>query len=188
MRYFKLVYDFENDDDYVIVKSSNKAEDYDSKIVKGEVIENWDKDIKFEYNVEDGKILSDYLASDNGWVIVSKKFRDVMKEIGGEDIQYLDINIMNSKTKEEDNTYKVVNVTKHLEALDLENSVYDFFELDDEKILSVEKYALKQDVIKNYNIFKLNDETIPVFVSEKVKDIVEENSLIGFQFLEVKVV
>lgn len=26
---------------------------------------------------------------------------------------------------------------KHLEALDLENSVYDFFELDDEKILSV---------------------------------------------------
>lgn len=28
---------------------------------------------------------------------------------------------------------------KHLEALDLENSVYDFFELDDEKILSVWK-------------------------------------------------
>lgn len=188
MRYFKLVQDFENDDDYVIVKSSNKAEHYDSEIVKGELIENWDKDIKFEYNVEDGKILSDYLVSDNGWVIVSKKFRDVVKEIVGENIQYLDINIINSKTKEEDNTYKVANVTKHLEALDLENSVYDFFELDDEKILSVEKYALKQDVIKNCNIFKLKDETIPVFVSEKVKDIVEENSLIGFQFLEVKVV
>ena len=102
MRYFKLVYDFENDDDYVIVKSSNKAEHYDSEIVKGELIENWDKDIKFEYNVEDGKILSDYLASDNGWVIVSKKFRDVVKEIVGENIQYLDINIINSKTKEED--------------------------------------------------------------------------------------
>lgn len=111
-----------------------------------------------------------------------------MKEVVGENIQYLDINIINSKTKEQDNTYKVVNVIKHLTALDLENSVYDFFELDDEKILSVEKYALKQDVIKNYNIFKLNDETIPVFVSEKIKDIVEENSLIGFQFLEVKVV
>ena len=164
MRYFKLVQDFENDDDYVIVKSSNKAEHYDSEIVKGELIENWDKDIKFEYNVEDGKILSDYLVSDNGWVIVSKKFRDVVKEIVGE-LEYTDD-----------------------EALHLENSVYDFFELDDEKILSVEKYALKQDVIKNCNIFKLKDETIPVFVSEKVKDIVEENSLIGFQFLEVKVV
>ena len=79
MRYFKLVYDFENDDDYAIVKSSNKAEDYDSDIVKGELIDNWDKNIKFEYNIDDGKILSDYLASDNGWVIVSKKFQDVMK-------------------------------------------------------------------------------------------------------------
>lgn len=39
-----------------------------------------------------------------------------MKEIVGENIQYLDINIINSKTKEEDNTYKVANVTKHLEA------------------------------------------------------------------------
>ena len=38
MRYFKLVYDFENDDDYVIVKSSNKAEHYDREIVKGELI------------------------------------------------------------------------------------------------------------------------------------------------------
>ncbi len=188
MRYFKLVYDFENDDDYAIVKSSDKANKYDREIVKGEFVKNWDKDIKFEYSVEDGKILSDYLASDNGWDIVSKKFRDVMKEIVGENIQYLDINIINNKTKEEDNTYKVVNVTKHLKALDLKNSVYDFFELDDEKILSVEKYALKQDVIKNDNIFKLNDETIPIFVSEKIKDIIQENSLIGFQFLEVKVV
>lgn len=188
MRYFKLVYDFENDDDYVIVKSNNKAENYDSRIVKGDFIENWDKNIKFQYDVKEGEILSDYLATDSGWVIVSKKFREVTREIIGKHVQYLDINIINSKTKEEDNTYKVVNVTKHLEALDLENSVYDFFELDDEKILSVEKYALKQDVIKNYNIFKLNDEPIPIFVSERFKDIVEENSLVGFQFLEVKVV
>ena len=43
-------------------------------------------------------------------------------------------------------------------------------------------------MIGNKNIFKLKDDTIPIFVSEKFKNIVEENSLIGFQFLEVKVV
>ena len=150
MRYFKLVYDFENDDDYVIVKSSNKAEHYDSEIVKGELIENWDKDIKFEYNVEDGKIISDYLASDNGWVIVSKKFRDVVKEIVGENIQYLDINIINSKTKEEDNTYKVANVTKHLEALDLENSVYDFFECIRTRAIVGKKNHLYEKIFEVY--------------------------------------
>lgn len=188
MRYFKLVYDFENDDDYVIVTSNKKAEEYDDKLVKGELIKNWDREMKFKYNVEEGKILTDYLASDNGWFIVSKKFRDLMKETIGKSIQYLDINIINSITKEDDNTYKVANVTTLLDALDLENSIYDFFELDDEKILSVEKYALKKEKINNYNIFRLKDESIPIFVSEEVKNIIEENLLIGFKFLEVKVV
>lgn len=188
MRYFKLVYDYDSDEDYVILASSKSAESYDNKIVQGEFIKEWDNSMKFEYNVEEGKILTDYLASDNRWMIVSKKFRDLMKEIVAEHIQYLDINIINSLTKEENNTYKVANVIKHLDALDLKNSVYDYFELDDEKILYVEKYALKKDVIKNCDIFKLKGETLPVFVSEKVKDIVEKNSLIGFQFLEVKVI
>lgn len=188
MRYFKLIYDFENDDDYVVVISDKKAEEYDKKILKGELIKNWDREIKFEYNVEEGKIFTDYLANDNGWLIVSKNFFDLMEDIVGETIQYLDINITNSITKEEYKNYKVANVTTLLDALDLENSIYDFFELDDEKILSVEKYALKREKIKNYNIFKLKDECIPIFVSEKVKEIVEKNSLTGFQFLEVKVV
>ena len=188
MRYFKLIYDFENDDDYVVVISDKKAEEYDKKILEGELIKNWDREIKFEYNVEEGKIFTDYLANDNGWLIVSKNFFDLMEETVGETIQYLDINITNSITKEEYKNYKVANVTTLLDALDLENSIYDFFELDDEKILSVEKYALKKEEISNYDIFKLEGETIPIFVSERFKKIVEENSLVGFKFLEVKVV
>ncbi len=43
-------------------------------------------------------------------------------------------------------------------------------------------------MIENYNLFRLKNDAIPIFVSEKFKNIVEENSLIGFQFLEVKVV
>lgn len=119
MKYFKLIYDFENDNDYVLVKSSDNDDKYDKEIFKGEFIGNWEKDIKFEYNDDEGQVFSDYLASDNGWFIVSKKFCDVMQEVIEEDVQYLDINIMNINTKEENNTYKVLNVTKHLKALDL---------------------------------------------------------------------
>ena len=84
--------------------------------------------------------------------------------------------------------YHVANVCKVIDALDLGNSKYDLFELDDEKILSVEKYALKKEVIKDYNIFKLENDTIPTFVSEEFKNKIEEDNLTGFQFLEVKVV
>ncbi|MDO5292532.1 MAG: hypothetical protein Q4F05_07250 [bacterium] len=70
----------------------------------------------------------------------------------------------------------------------MKKPIYDFYELDDEKILFVEKYTLKKENINNNSIFRLKEEPIPVFVSEKVKDIVERNSLIGFQILEVKVI
>lgn len=111
-----------------------------------------------------------------------------MRIIETDSIQYLDIKIRNSETDKINDTYKVVNVITILDALDLENSKYDLFELDDEKVLSVEKYALRKNMIENNNIFRLKDDTIPIFVSERFKNIVEENSLIGFQFLEVKVV
>ena len=141
----------------------------------------------FEYSNDDGHILTDYLASNNRWLIVSEKLRNLINIIETDSIQYLDIKIKNSETNKINYTYEVANVITILDALDLENSVYDFFELDDEKILFVEKYALKKDVIKNCDVFKLKVDTIPIFVSEKFKSIVEENSLIGFQFLEVKV-
>ncbi|WP_423237339.1 imm11 family protein [Clostridium tetanomorphum] len=54
--------------------------------------------------------------------------------------------------------------------------------------MSVEKYALKKERIQNHHIFKLKGDTIPVFVSERVKDIIVSNNLLGFAFLEVKVV
>ena len=53
-----------------------------------------------------------------------------------------------------------------IDTLDLDNSKYDVFELDDEKIISVEKYALKSSKIVNRHIFRLKDETIPIFISE----------------------
>jgi len=69
----------------------------------------------------------------------------------------------------------------------LEKSVYDEFKLDDNIIISIEKYALKRNPIEDHHIFKLKDDTIPTFVSEEIKNIVEENNFLGFDFLEVRV-
>lgn len=64
---------------------------------------------------------------------------------------------------------------------------YDVFTLGDEKIISVEKYALNNQMVQGHDIFRLKDDTIPVFVSERMKDIIENNSLTGFAFIEVDV-
>ena len=188
MKYYILSYDYENDDEYIIITADNTAEKYNYDMLKGEKIENWDENVMLKYSNDDEHIFTDYIASNNRWLVVSEKFRSLMGRIESDSIQYLDIKIRNSETNKINDTYKVANVITILDALDLENSKYDLFELDDEKVLSVEKYALRKNMIGNKNIFKLKDDTIPIFVSEKFKNIVEENSLIGFQFLEVKVV
>lgn len=74
-----------------------------------------------------------------------------------------------------------------LGTFDMNNSEYDIFEFDDEKIISVRKYALKRSIICDHHIFRLKGDTIPFFVSEQLKSIIENNKLSGFAFLEVKV-
>lgn len=57
-----------------------------------------------------------------------------------------------------------------------------------EKIVFVEKYALKSSEIVNKHIFRLKNDTIPIFVSETLKKIIEDNKFTGFEFLEVDVI
>lgn len=188
MKYYKLIYDFENDNDYIGCTVSDKFNINQYIVCEGKKVDDWNDNTLLEFSSDEGDIESDYLANNYGWLVFSENFKKKMDCLIENDIQYLDIKIRNTKNQSELAGYKVVNVITVMDALDLENSKYDLFELDDEKIMSIEKYALKKDRIVNSNIFKLKDDTIPTFVSEKFKKIVEENNLTGFQFLEIKVV
>lgn len=117
-----------------------------------------------------------------------KKFRELIEDVVEENvIQYLSVNLFDTKDRVENTEYKVANLLDIIDALDLEHSKYDVFTLGDEKIISVEKYALNNQMVQGHDIFRLKDDTIPVFVSERMKDIIENNSLTGFAFIEVDV-
>lgn len=186
MKYYKLVYDYEHDDRYVncTVRTIGGIDEYATS--NGKLIQDW-KEVVLEYNPNNGNIMTDYVANVYRWLIVSNKFRSEIKEIVSDKIQYLPIKIVNSINKEENSLYQVANILDVVDALDLDSSQYDIFELDDEKIISVEKYALKKTKIQEHHIFRLKNDTIPVFVSEKIKNIVEKNKLLGFAFIEVVV-
>jgi hypothetical protein len=188
MKYYKLIYDYENDGDFIgsLAKETFGVDQYD--VTKGELVKEWNENISFIYNPDEGDVYSDYLSNNYRWFIVSEKFQQEMEGVVQNSIQYLPIKIINSKNNEEELNYKVANVITVIDALDLDNSVYDIFELDDEKIFSIEKYGLKKDIVDGYNIFKLKDDTIPIFVSEKFKNTIDNSKMTGFEFLEVKVI
>ena len=141
MKYYKLSYDYENDDDYVNCDVGVIGDMDEYSVSCGNYINDW-SEVRFKYNSEEGDVLSDYIANVYRWLVVSKKFRELIEGIVDENaIQYLSTKLIDTKNNAENTEYRIANLLDVVDALDLEHSQYDLFELDNEKIISVEKYA-----------------------------------------------
>lgn len=187
MKYYKLIYDYENDDDYINCNVGYIGDMDEYVMSNGILIKDWNP-VLFEYNSNEGNIMSDYIANVYRWFIVSNNFCSLIsKVVPNTLIQFLPVKLVDKVSNAINETCKVANILDVINALDLENSQYDVFELEDEKMISVEKYALKASEVKEHDIFRLKNDTIPIFISEKIKKLIEENGLVGFAFLEVAV-
>ncbi|WP_257204008.1 imm11 family protein [Acetivibrio thermocellus] len=75
-------------------------------------------------------------------------------------VQYLPIRARSKDESEVLDLY-LVNICNIVDALDLENSKYSVHEIDEnEKMISVQKYAIKGSVIKDIDLFRLKDHYI----------------------------
>ncbi|MBP1927061.1 hypothetical protein J2Z76_002933 [Sedimentibacter acidaminivorans] len=52
--------------------------------------------------------------------------------------------------------------------------------------LSVIKYTIETEKVRNLDIFKLKKSNIPYFISEALKDLLAKSGAKGFAFLKVK--
>ncbi|MFJ5763660.1 imm11 family protein [Neobacillus sp. NPDC093182] len=187
MRYYKLLLDESVQDDIVCYCEDNLGfEQY--HLNEGKFIYNWDGNLTFIFNPDEGARETDYLANDLSWFIVSSNLKRLLQGLGNNEIQYLPVRVVNLRKKALITEYFVANVLGVIEALNLENSDYGVIELDDEKVYSIRKYALNQNVIRNHHIFKIKGFEIPTFVSEVFKDAVLKNEITGCDFLEVKTI
>ena len=187
MKFYKLIYDYENDDNYINCSKANLKGVNEYTVCNGIYVNEWKKDMIFDYDPEEANIKTDYIGNVYGWLIVSEGFRNATKMLTEDSIQYLDVGIRDISNRNIDTSYRIANVIDVVDAVDLEKSKYDEFDLGDEKVLSFEKYALKETVIARHHIFKLKNDEIPTFVSEEIKNLIQANNLTGFEFLEVEV-
>lgn len=189
MRYFYLIYDYENDEDAIVCESDELYDINRYDIEKGTYINTWNDRITMFFNPKEGNKTTDFLGNDLGWLIVSEKLKSILEfnEIKG--IQFLSIKIKNILSNTILSNYYVANIYNLVDALELEKSDYNRFKLDeDEEIISVSKHAIKGNLIKNIDIFRLQGDSFPIFVSEKIVQLIAENKITGFYFNEVLVV
>lgn len=188
MKYFKLLIDFENNNNDIVCTSSEIFDIEQYEVMEGKYVEKWNEKNTLYFEPTKGARPTDYLSNDLGWFVISDKFKCILEELRISGVQYLPIRIRNTTNNEVLEGFSVCNIFNLVDALDLANSDYTEFELDEnEKIISVKKYALKSSELNGVHIFRLAGDPFGIFVSEIVKKALIDNRITGCDFLEVRV-
>lgn len=189
MKYFKLLYDYENDIDSIFLEIDEGTLGFNRyEVEKGIEFKDWNSNIIASYDSEKYRMVTDYVSNDLCWFIVTGKLKNVIESVVKSNVQYLPIRAKSKSGLDALDVY-LVNICNVVDALDLENSTYDLYEIDEnEKMISVLKFALKASVIKDVDLFRLKDYFPPIFISERLKEAMQKSGITGCDYLEVKVV
>lgn len=187
MRYYKLSMDMEREHD-IVCHYENDFGIKQNELNIGKIYNGWDNRFEFYYDTKEGDIWTDYLANDKGWFVVSDKLKELLESINT-DIQFLSVKIKEKNNDNGINQYYIANIIKVVDALCLEKSQYFTTEIEGMgTIYTVSKYGIYAEKTDGADVFKLsNRQQIPIFVSEKFKDLIKENNITGISLVEIGV-
>ena len=77
MKYYKLSMDMEREND-IVCHYQNDYGIQQNVFNVGRFYENWDGKFEFYYNKMEGHVLTDYLANDKGWFVVSNRLQSIL--------------------------------------------------------------------------------------------------------------
>jgi len=187
MDFYKLQMERERQND-ILAHYEDDLGIYLTEMVIGKRYEGWDGRFTFFYDQSEGSFPSDYLANDKGWFVVSDKLKQMMESLNTE-IQYLPVEVW-EKNGGQSYQYYIANILKVVEALCLEKS--DYFTTNTKKlgpIHTVSKFAIYEDKVGDVDVFKLaNRQEIPIFVSERFKERMEEENITGIELMQIRTV
>jgi len=173
---------------YAEKSNTNSIEHLDIKkgwfsyiITLGKIINDWPV-VKFYYNSNKSVWENEFLLNIDTWPIIHKKVQQEFEENGIHGIQYLPIKLIDVVTNQVNTNYVVMNILNFIEAIDLEKSTYTYNEKYDLYSFLPHTTYLDVNVCQNYDIFRATKSSISIYVSQKIKDIAEENKWIGFEF------
>jgi len=121
------------------------------------------------------------------YLLFSDRFIKILNENNITNIQYFPTTIENNKTSEIISSYKIANIIGNVECVNFEKSTVQFApKLKRKLIKSFEKLILDESMIpSDLQIFRLGEARYLTIVSEKFKNLCNENNIVGIEFFEV---
>lgn len=189
MKYYKLLYDYENDDNSILLEIDEATLGFDQYDIEKDISSlKLSNSIIVNYDDVKDKMVTDYVVNDLIWFIATEKFKVVIKSVDDKNIQFYQL-VAKSINCDSKHIFFLVNICNVIDGLDLDSSKCSVYESDDGvKMMSIQKYAIRLNAIKEYNLFRLKDDYVSIFASEKMKKAIEKAGITGCDFLEVKVV
>ncbi|WP_299460869.1 DUF1629 domain-containing protein [uncultured Microscilla sp.] len=139
-------------------------------------------------------VKADALVGASTFLVISERFKTLFENFQ-DDIQFIEfipLRLENLKSNEKSEKYYLLNILNNIECFDWEKSSYtrypkDIFPDQQHLIRKVDKLVIDHKPIKERNIFRVAEKPIPIYISQKLKDAIEEADLTGVEFHEVEV-
>ena len=166
-----------------IVYEDVKKGFFDNIILAPRTINNW-PNVEFYYSSIASNLESDYLLNVKRWPIIHVRVMEefIKREIKG--LQYFPIKLVDVVTQKINQNYVLMYIENFIDAFDMERSKYKYNAKYDFYTFIPKETYLNQSVCLEYDIFRCSKSVVAIYVSEKIKQIVELNNWIGFAFNE----
>ncbi len=188
MEYYKIMMDISGENDVVChFENDYGIQQYELK--SGKEFNKWDGRFEFYYNEDEGSLVTDYLANDKGWFLISNRFKNLIESYNVS-AQFFPANIKEKTTNKQISDFFICNVTHVVDALCLEES--DYLTITNKRIgvvYAVRKYAVYESKLQGVDLFKLgNGQSIPTFISQRFKDELQSQNITGMEFAKIRTV
>lgn len=151
-------------------------------IYEGKLNFKW-PEINLYYRSELSERECDFLYNICDWPVLHKR---VMNALIGNNIKGIDfypVNLIDMTTGNVNHDYYVIHVKNIIAAYDMKRSNYIYIEKDNSYVFLPRQTFLDPDVCEGYDFFREVKFFPPMYVSERVKNIIEENGFTGFGFI-----
>lgn len=138
--------------------------------------------------ISDKGLATDFNLANFNIPIVSKRLGDALEEVAANQIQRIPVSVG------DDSDWEILNIVNLVECLDHGRSVIDYYPEDTRDSVIVEAperarkprgvrlLRIKASKADGFHIFRISDWPVPIIVSSKVRDALQDTNLTGFTF------
>lgn len=157
--------------DFIYIENTGLAFDEIMDIAEGEKMEN----LRFNLNIKwKTKKIPDLLGPSTSELFISSRFKEVLEqEVKNQQIHYIKTTILKD-------TFWFLNILGVRDCMDYERSKYT---TKKGVVNKIENLVIEEEKLEEYDIFRLKHNFISVFVTEPLKNKLEEAELQGIEFI-----